>query len=525
MGVGVEDNHHQRGGAIMKQGVLGFQYEEENRTAGMTGLGGLGVYLEMTQVMGLREWVEGHVGVMRGGQGWRDSEVVVALVLLNLVGGESVGDLGILEKDTGLCRMLRQWERHGRRERGGERKRWRRGRVRGVPSESAVFRYLERFHDEGEERRRQAGGSKAFIPGASKGLKGLWEVNREVLGWVQGREGFREATLDMDATLVESEKREALWSYKKTRAYQPLTTYWAEAEMVVHSEFRDGNVPAGYEQLRVLQEALGHLPKGVEKVRLRSDTAGYQQELLKYCAEGKDEGYGVIEFAVGVDVTTEFKRAVSRVKEEDWQELYRWEGEERVASGQQWAEVCFVPNWIGHKKSSPQYRFLAIREPLSNPPLPGLAEQMELPFAAVELLNRGWYKLTAVVTNRELCGEEVIGWYRQRCGKSEQAHGVLKNDLAGGRLPSGRFGANAAWWAITVLAFNLNAAMKRLVWGAEWTRKRLKALRFALIVLPGRVVRRSRRLFIRLAHGHPAYPLLLKARHRILALAHAPPAV
>ena len=33
-------------------------------------------------------------------------------------------------------------------------------------------------------------------------------------------------------------------------------------------------------------------------------------------------------------------------------------------------------------------------------------------------------------------------------------HGVLKDDLAGGRLPSGLFGANAAWWAIAVLSFN-----------------------------------------------------------------------
>ena len=42
----------------------------------------------------------------------------------------------------------------------------------------------------------------------------------------------------------------------------------------------------------------------------------------------------------------------------------------------------------------------------------------------------------------------------QRCGKGEEVHGVLKDDLAGGRLPSGLFGANAAWWAIAVLAFN-----------------------------------------------------------------------
>jgi hypothetical protein len=43
---------------------------------------------------------------------------------------------------------------------------------------------------------------------------------------------------------------------------------------MLHTEFRDGNVPAGYEQLRILKEALTYLPAGIKKVRLRSDTAG-----------------------------------------------------------------------------------------------------------------------------------------------------------------------------------------------------------------------------------------------------------
>ena len=127
-----------------------------------------------------------------------------------------------------------------------------------------------------------------------------------------------------------------------------------------------------------------------------------------------------------------------------------------------------------------------------------------------------------MVTNRSIAADELIWWSRQRCGKGEEVHGVLKSDLAGGRLPSGLFGANAAWWAISVLAFNLNSAMKRLVLGGQWVGKRLKAVRFALIALPGRVVRHARRLIIRLARGHPSYELLLRARQRILALAAEP---
>ena len=265
----------------MRQGVLPFQYEEEKKSTGMTALAGLPVYLEMSRVAGLSRSIGRHVRLRERGQGWSDSQVITSLVLLNLAGGESVDDLRILEKDEGLCRVLRRAETYGmrRRERRALDGRWRTERRRSVPSPSAVFRYLEMFHDEGEENRRQA--HNAFIPAANEALSGLGKVNGDLVAFVQSRSPHTLATLDMDASLVETEKQEALYSYKKYKAYQPLTTYWAEADLIVHSEFRDGNVPAGYEQLRVLKEALGHLPSGVKKVLMRSDTAGYQQELLK----------------------------------------------------------------------------------------------------------------------------------------------------------------------------------------------------------------------------------------------------
>ena len=115
-------------------------------------------------------------------------------------------------------------------------------------------------------------------------------VNADMVAFVQRHIRQSCATLDMDATLVETHKQQAQYCYEKYKAYQPLTTYWHEAGLIAHTEFRDGNVPAGYQQKRVLTEALAQLPSGVQKVMVRSDTAGYQQELLRYCAKGQDEG-------------------------------------------------------------------------------------------------------------------------------------------------------------------------------------------------------------------------------------------
>ena len=93
-----------------------------------------------------------------------------------------------------------------------------------MPSPSAVFRYLWGFHEQGEESKREA--HTAFIPAANEALSGLGKVNGDLVGFVQSRRPHHQATLDMDASLVETEKREAQYSYKKSKAYQPLSTYW-----------------------------------------------------------------------------------------------------------------------------------------------------------------------------------------------------------------------------------------------------------------------------------------------------------
>jgi hypothetical protein len=488
----------------------------------MTALAGLPVYLDLFAAMGLGKSIRKHVRV-RPVEGWTDAQVVSALVLLNLAGGESVDDLAVLEADRGFSAVLHKAERYGLRARGRDalKRRWRAGQQRGVPSPSAVFRYLEAFHDEDEEGKREPG--KALIPAANAHLLGLRGVNRDAVAFVQSRAPRETATLDVDATLVESHKSRALFSYKKFKAYQPQNVYWAEQGLVVHSEFRDGNVPAAYGQLPVLQEALASLPPGVMKVYLREDSAGYEWELLSYCAEGKDERFGVIEFAVAADVTDAFKKAVAEVAQEDWRPLPRGGGAAREESPQQWAEVCFVPNEAAREKNGPAYRFLAIREPLAQLELPGVEEQQQLPFPTMEFGGRQRYKLFGLVTNRDLPGAELIAWHRQRCGKAEEAHAIMKDDLAGGQLPSAKFGANAAWWAIMILAFNLHSAMRKLVLGGAWANKRMKAIRFWLIHLPGRVIRHARGLLIRLSAGHPSLALLLDARRTIRALAQGPP--
>jgi hypothetical protein len=281
----------------------------------------------------------------------------------------------------------------------------------------------------------------AFIPEETEEPRGLWRVNQALLGFSQKHQPATSATLDMDATLIETHKRDALFCYKKFKAYQPLNCLWAEQGAMLFSEFRDSNVPAGHEQLRVLKESLRHLPSSVKKVALRSDTAGYQEELLLYCGEAKDPRFGVIEFAIGADVTEAFRSAVLATPESEWKPLIRWVEGKPYATDQEWAEVRYVPNWAGHSRKRADYRFLAIREPLHQL---ALGDEEKLPFPTQGFGGKGLYKLIGVVTNRKGPGDGVIWWLRERCGKSEEVHSALKSDLAGGQLPSGQRGVVGA---------------------------------------------------------------------------------
>ena len=495
----------------MSQGLLPYKYEEETTASGMTSLVGLPIYLDLASVLNLGESITRHLRIKI--QGWTDEQIVMALILLNLAGGDSVDDLKILESDEGFCRILRRIELAGlkRRERREMERKWRKEKHRSIPSPSAVFRYLAIFH---EDYPRIEG--KAIIPPLTESLSALEHINADLIAAIHAQNPLDTATLDMDATLIETYKKEALFSYQGYKAYQPLNTYWAEMGCILHTEFRDGNVPAGHEQLRVFLHALSLIPAGVKTVRLRSDTAGYQHELLSYCDRGKNEKlherFGRIEFAIGADVTREFKKAVREADE--WCPIHDKKGH---ITGE-WAEVCFVPNAECHTKKGQPYRYLAIRERLKQPLLPGMDS---LPFQTI-IFDGTQYKLFGIVTNMDWEGEKLIHWHHKRCGKSEEAHFSMKEDLAGGRLPSGKFGENAAWWSIMVLAHNLNTAMKSLVLQESWVTKKMKAIRFALINLPGRVMEYARELVIRLAGDHPSFAVLVKARMRIMELGYAP---
>jgi len=230
----------------MAQGVLPFQYQDQNRAAGLTALAGLPAYLDLAQAAGLRDSICRHLTICGDkSQGWSDHQIVMSLILLNLAGGDCVADLDKLEADEGLCQVMRKVEHYGlpRRERRSLERRWRKERRRAFVSASPAFRYLATFHDPEQEEKRQA--RSAFIPKTNKNLKALSKINWDLVAFAQSRSPQSQATLDMDATLVGSEKNQALWCYQHYKAYQPFNVYWFEQDRSFSQSFAMGMSPPG----------------------------------------------------------------------------------------------------------------------------------------------------------------------------------------------------------------------------------------------------------------------------------------
>ena len=76
------------------------------------------------------------------------------------------------------------------------------------------------------------------------------------------KEQPKEATIDQDATVVKSDKEQSQMTYLGERGYQPVINYWAEQDLILSDEFRDGNVPAGMDHCpRFLQSGAVFTPE------------------------------------------------------------------------------------------------------------------------------------------------------------------------------------------------------------------------------------------------------------------------
>jgi hypothetical protein len=445
---------------------------------GITAWAGLPSVLDTMKVFSLDDLIQEEITIRKRKRGYSEARKVESLVLLMAAGGECVDDIEMLKADAGLCRLVGQF-----------------------PSGDRLLTFLYAFHDDEliERARAQLTGDRvAYIPEENAALQGLARVNVGFVHRVAAQGKCTRATLDHDATIQESHKREAQPHYKGGRGYQPSAIYWAEQDLVVADEYRDGNVPAGMENLRLIRRGFASLPDWVTERRFRADSACYHDEVLKWLVDEEREGgpKGEIGFTISADMSPQLHNTCEAVPEQGWQLL-----EERVHETVWCAEVEFTPgNW---QKDAKPLRYVAVRF---------RARQGEL------FGNGSSMKYLAVVTNRTGEPGDLLRWHWQKAGTIEVLHDVTKNELAARVPPCGRFGADAAWYRLSLLTYNVLSAMKLVALPATMSNARPKRLRFSLFNIAGRIVSRGGKVILRIAAEIERIVNLKEARARLAAL-------
>ena len=407
--------------------------------------------------------IEANVSVKHRQRGFTEAQFAETLVLLNAVGGDSYADVELLQADRCLAQGL------------GYR----------LPKATALREFCEAFHDEEKVTRPADYQQLAFIPEDSARLEGLGRVMAGVVHrgarlYEQQQTPLLTATVDLDATIIESHKQAATWSYEKIKGYQPAVAVWAEADLVLADEFRDGHVPAGMDPLQLAQQAFNALPSGIQRRAFRGDSACYEQKLLAWlrAPERAQEPGGPIEFGISADMSQPLRKVAVAVPEKEWKTLKQ----ERNGVLRQWAELPFVPSARYEHKAAQPLRYVGIR--LVKP--------------QGELFDDGSRTAYfAVVTNRRDRGDRVIDWHREKAGTIEHVHEEVKNGLAGGVLPSGKFGANAAWFRFALLSYNVLSLIRGLALDGDFRRAKIRTLRLHLIHVAGRMNRFGCKLKLR----------------------------
>jgi hypothetical protein len=299
------------------------------------------------------------------------------------------------------------------------------------------------------------------------GLKGLDRMRGKVNERILKRDGIKEYTLDADATEVIGEKADALFTYNGNKGYMPMLGFLYETPVCFYDEFREGNVAPAYGQKDFYLECKGRMPVGKRIGYYRSDSASYQVDVFNQLEE---DG---VKYAITADQDKAVKGLIALIGEGEWKEPVK-------GCGYELGETVHCMN--GTKRA---FRLVIKRERRRQRELFEKGEQ---------------YFYHAVATNwleEEKDTAGVLRWHNQR-GQAENFNKELKIGFGMERMPCGQTHANAVFFRIGVLAYNLFIGFKRLSCPESWVKETIATFRWKMVQVAGRIVRHAGEIVLKL---------------------------
>jgi hypothetical protein len=294
--------------------------------------------------------------------------------------------------------------------------------------------------------------------------------------WAAGAgPGGHAMTIDVDSSIVETygldKQGGAKFTYNHVRGYHPLFAVIAGTVDVVHCRLRGGNAHSGRGAASFLSETFGRVraADATGPLVLRADSGSYSHQVVDAC------GNAGVAFSITAKMYKGLHARVAAIAEEEWTPIpYFGEGADV-------AEIEYRP-FVG--KGQPCRLIVRRTTPAPGSQLALLAD----------------YAYHALITNRQGPTLDREADHR-RHAEIENTIRDLKYGVGLNHLPSGRFGANAAWLALNVIAHNMARWTSRI--GLGETLIATDTLRRHHLRLPGRLTHSARQPTLHLPQNWP----------------------
>jgi len=433
-----------------------------------------GLLLTYESILGLAldKKIEQELPQPGSNRGFRPSEYTIPLMLMQHGGGRKLEDIQKLRADQTITKILKEKKKEG-------------ARKKVIPGSDATGDWLRRM------------GGKKTVDGRARG-KGLLGLEK-VQGWFCNRVlqemGIEEVTLDADATIIGADKTEAEWTYKKIKGFQPLLGFISELGLCLYDEFRAGNIPAGAGAVEFIEACQKQLTAGRKIKAIRSDSAWYQAKVFNWCQVND------VLFAIAADQDEAVRRAIARIPEGEWKPFLDKKG---IETKRQVAETVH-----SMEKTETAFRLIVQRWKLDE-------NERQLPLFG----ENAAYAHHVIASNRTESAMEVVYWYNQR-GRCENWIKEEKLGFGTEYLPCSQLGANAVFFRIGLLAYNLSIAMKLLVFPKEYQRKQIGTIRWQVYQWAGYLVKHAGKQILKLSAPTEFIRFFRICRHRCWLLSTA----
>ena len=419
----------------MAQTVLNFSIAPTDER--LTSRSGEIVFGEYLKAIGVDKLCNTYLPQPGSNRGYGPFNFIQPLLLMLHSGGHSLDDLRMIQADKAIQEVLH---------------------IKNVPTADSTGKWLKRH-----------------------GLRGVYaieNINQNLLKRYLNR--IEEPlVLDIDASVIKSHKSTAAYTYKMFPGFTPMIGH-INGGYIIHSEFRSGNIAPADHNLTFIQRCEEQLPKEEKIAYVRADSASYQAELFDYCQENN------MIYAIGAHLDSAVLKNINEI--ETWEILRSHDGKTHHVK----EEVAEFIHTMQHTNHA--FRLIVTKK-TTTPILPGL----EKLFSEEELLAYASERYHVIATNAdedEMSAQDVVMFYRKRGDTSENRIKELKNGFNLKYLPSSDFIANAFYFQIGVLAYNLFVLFKETLC-KSWQKHTIETLRYKLYNIAGKVITHSRQTILK----------------------------